>query len=165
MPAAPLRHPSRQQYLGPVPDHIAAPTWSRRQENEPLGRTLGDLFDTFHYEAFRLQTLDDYSNSGSVHAYRAFLDGRDKPADCNAEWLEEVRTHAEAGRRIRMHVVTRPGSNSVSALQVGSDHHRCLRRRQSRVHGCRRCGRYGGHGMASHPACGAEAAQGPLRPV
>ncbi|SES48870.1 hypothetical protein SAMN04487983_10736 [Streptomyces sp. yr375] len=72
-------------------------------------RTLGDLFDAFQQEAFRLETLDDYSRSGSVEAYQAFLDGQDKPADYNADWLDEVRTHTGAGRRMyRVHVVARP---------------------------------------------------------
>ncbi|MEU9874971.1 DUF6879 family protein [Streptomyces phaeochromogenes] len=72
-------------------------------------RSLGDLFDTFQREAFRLETLDDYSRSGSTDAYRAFLDGQERPADYNADWLDEVRTHTEAGRRMyRVHVLTRP---------------------------------------------------------
>ncbi|MGW2817582.1 DUF6879 family protein [Streptomyces sp. NPDC001415] len=72
-------------------------------------RSLGDLFDTFQQEAFRLETLDDYSRSGNVDAYEAFLAGQEQPADYNAEWLAEVRTHTEAGRRMyRVHVVTRP---------------------------------------------------------
>jgi hypothetical protein len=29
-------------------------------------RTLGDLFDTFEREAFRLESLDDYGKSGNV---------------------------------------------------------------------------------------------------
>jgi hypothetical protein len=34
-------------------------------------RSLADLFDAFEREAFRLETLDDYSKSGSVDAYQA----------------------------------------------------------------------------------------------
>ncbi|EPH42379.1 hypothetical protein STRAU_4554 [Streptomyces aurantiacus JA 4570] len=70
---------------------------------------LGDLFDDFRQEAFRLETLDDYSQSGSVDAYRLFLDGRERPADYNDDWLAEVRAHTDAGRRMyRVHVVRRP---------------------------------------------------------
>ncbi|MER7984094.1 DUF6879 family protein [Streptomyces noursei] len=72
-------------------------------------RTLGSLFDTFTREAFRLETLDDYSRSGNVDAYRAFQDGQDRPAAYNADWLTEVKGHVDAGRRIyRVHVLTRP---------------------------------------------------------
>lgn len=72
-------------------------------------RTLGKLFDTFQREAFRLETLDDYSRSGSVNAYHAFLDGQDKPADYNADWLDEIGGYVGSGRRMyRVHVVTRP---------------------------------------------------------
>ncbi|ANS64051.1 hypothetical protein SLINC_1827 [Streptomyces lincolnensis] len=70
---------------------------------------LGDLFDSFQHEAFRLETLDDYSSSGSVDAYRLFLDGQDKPADYNADWLDEIRSYVGSGRRMyRVHVLTRP---------------------------------------------------------
>ncbi|MGW2091460.1 DUF6879 family protein [Promicromonospora sukumoe] len=72
-------------------------------------KTLGDLFNEFQHEAFRLETLDDYSQSGNVDSYRQFLDGKDKPADYNADWLDEVRSHTDAGRRMyRVHVLRRP---------------------------------------------------------
>ncbi|MFD5191340.1 DUF6879 family protein [Streptomyces sp. NPDC058357] len=67
------------------------------------------MFDDFQREAFRLETLDDYSRSGSVDAYRLFLDGQPKPEGYNADWLDEVRGHVDAGRRLyRVHVLTRP---------------------------------------------------------
>ncbi|WP_125773036.1 DUF6879 family protein [Antribacter gilvus] len=72
-------------------------------------RSIGDLFATFQREAFRLETLDDYSQSGSVDAYRMFREGRPKPADYNTDWLSEVRGHTDAGRRMyRVHVLSRP---------------------------------------------------------
>ncbi|MFI7103077.1 DUF6879 family protein [Streptomyces sp. NPDC050161] len=72
-------------------------------------RTLGSLFDTFDREAFRLETLDDYSQSGSVAAYRAFLSGQDRPDGYNADWLEEIKGHVGGGRRMyRVHILTRP---------------------------------------------------------
>ncbi|ARF74528.1 hypothetical protein B7C62_21520 [Kitasatospora albolonga] len=67
------------------------------------------MFDGFKQEAFRLETLDDYGRSGNADAYRLFLDGEPKPEDYNADWLDEVRGHVDAGRRMyRVHVVTRP---------------------------------------------------------
>ncbi|NGO40949.1 DUF6879 family protein [Streptomyces ureilyticus] len=72
-------------------------------------RNLGDLFDTFQREAFRLETLDDYSRSGNVDAYHAFLAGEPQPDDYNAGWVEELRTHTGNGKRIyRVHVLRRP---------------------------------------------------------
>ncbi|WP_369033482.1 DUF6879 family protein [Streptomyces adonidis] len=72
-------------------------------------RTLGDLFDTFEHEAFRLETLDDYSKSGSVDAYHAFLAGDPQPEDYNAGWVEELRANTENGKRIyRVHILARP---------------------------------------------------------
>ncbi|MFJ9616870.1 DUF6879 family protein [Streptomyces noursei] len=72
-------------------------------------RTLGDLFDTFEHEAFRLETLDDYSQSGSVDAYQSFLAGQERPDGYNADWLEEVKGHVDAGRRMyRVHILKRP---------------------------------------------------------
>ncbi|MGW6389500.1 DUF6879 family protein [Streptomyces sp. NPDC055103] len=74
-----------------------------------MTRTLGDLFGSFQREAFRLETLADYSRSGSVDAYRMYLDGLPKPDDYNADWLADVRTHTTAGRRMyRVHVLARP---------------------------------------------------------
>ncbi|GHE61611.1 hypothetical protein GCM10018785_33250 [Streptomyces longispororuber] len=72
-------------------------------------RTLGDLFDTFQREAFRLETLDDYSNSGNVDAYHAFLAGEPQPDDYNAGWVEELRSHTGKGKRVyRAHILRRP---------------------------------------------------------
>ncbi|AOP49999.1 DUF6879 family protein [Streptomyces lydicus] len=70
---------------------------------------LAARFSTFQEEAFRLETLDDYSNSGNPAAFRAFLAGEPKPADYNAGWLETVRTATESGKRmVRVHVLSRP---------------------------------------------------------
>ncbi|MFJ1593933.1 DUF6879 family protein [Kitasatospora albolonga] len=67
------------------------------------------MFDGFKQEAFRLETLDDYSRSSDVDAYRLFLDGEARPENYNTDWLDEVFEHVDAGRRMyRVHVVTRP---------------------------------------------------------
>ncbi|MCY0940657.1 DUF6879 family protein [Streptomyces antarcticus] len=72
-------------------------------------KTLGELFDTFQREAFRLETLDDYSKSGNVEAYRTFLAGAPQPADYNEEWVSELRSHISNGKRIyRVHILSRP---------------------------------------------------------
>lgn len=72
-------------------------------------RTVGDLFDTFQREAFRLETLDDYSKSGNVDAYHAFLAGEPQPDDYNADWVEKLRSHTGRGKRVyRVHVLCRP---------------------------------------------------------
>jgi hypothetical protein len=75
--------------------------------SKPL--TLGELFDTFECEAFRLETLDDYSKSGSVEAYEAFLAGEEKPMGYNSDWVAEVRGYVDKGRRVyRVHALSRP---------------------------------------------------------
>lgn len=72
-------------------------------------KDLGELFDTFEREAFRLETLDDYSGSGSTEAYQAFLSGQAVPDGYNASWIEELRTHTAKGKRVyRVHVLARP---------------------------------------------------------
>ncbi|BBA99798.1 hypothetical protein RVR_6575 [Actinacidiphila reveromycinica] len=71
--------------------------------------SLGDLFDSFKHEAFRLETLDDYSASGNVDAFRTFLSGGPQPKDYNAEWVAEVEAATRSGKRIyRVHVLKRP---------------------------------------------------------
>ncbi|MCJ1678591.1 hypothetical protein MTF65_14775 [Streptomyces sp. APSN-46.1] len=72
-------------------------------------RTIGDLFDTFERDAFRLETLDDYSRSGNVDAYRAFQAGQPQPDDYNADWVAELRSRTGQGKRVyRVHVLARP---------------------------------------------------------
>lgn len=71
--------------------------------------SLGELFDTFEREAFRLETLDDYSKSGSVDAYHAFLAGESQPEDYNDAWVSELRSHTSKGKRVyRVHILSRP---------------------------------------------------------
>lgn len=72
-------------------------------------RSLSDLFDSFEREAFRLETLDDYSKSGSVEAYKAFLAGEGKPEGYNSDWVSEIRGYVNEGKRIyRAHILSRP---------------------------------------------------------
>ncbi|MFC1416298.1 DUF6879 family protein [Streptacidiphilus cavernicola] len=71
--------------------------------------SFAELFDAFEHEAFRLETLDDYSQSGNVDAYRAFLAGEEKPDGYNSAWLNEVSRHTAAGKLVhRVHVLSRP---------------------------------------------------------
>jgi hypothetical protein len=73
-------------------------------------RTLGEMFSRFEREAFRLETLDDYSKSGGVDAYRAFVAGEEQPEEYqHAAWVTTVRDITRAGKRIyRVHVLSRP---------------------------------------------------------
>ncbi|MFF4389428.1 DUF6879 family protein [Streptomyces sp. NPDC001552] len=71
--------------------------------------TLAELFERFQHEAFRLETLDDYSGSGNVDAYRAFQAGQEQPEGYNAGWVEELRGLKREGKRVyRVHVLKRP---------------------------------------------------------
>ncbi|MFZ3493459.1 DUF6879 family protein [Streptomyces sp. 5.8] len=71
--------------------------------------TLAELFERFQHEAFRLETLDDYSSSGNVDAYRAFQAGQPQPEGYNAAWVAELRGLAHEGKRVyRVHVLRRP---------------------------------------------------------
>ncbi|MGW0393140.1 DUF6879 family protein [Streptomyces sp. NPDC003042] len=73
-------------------------------------KTLGDWLKDFNQEAFRLETLDDYSKSGSVDAYQAFLAGESQPEDFKtSDWMATVGNAVQAGKRIyRVHVLARP---------------------------------------------------------
>ncbi|MGW7582152.1 DUF6879 family protein [Kitasatospora sp. NPDC054768] len=73
-------------------------------------RTLGDWLSVFEREAFRLETLDDYSQSGGVDAYRAFLAGEEQSDDYkNAGWVRTVAAATQAGKRMyRVHILSRP---------------------------------------------------------
>ncbi|GAA0459078.1 DUF6879 family protein [Streptomyces sp. NPDC046215] len=73
-------------------------------------KTLGDWLKTFDREAFRLETLDDYSKSGGVDAYRAFLAGEPQPEEYKtAGWVKTVGDAVRSGKRIyRVHILARP---------------------------------------------------------
>lgn len=73
-------------------------------------KSLGDWLEDFEREAFRLETLDDYSKSGGVDAYQAFLAGEPQPESYRtAGWLTTVGNAVRAGKRIyRVHVLARP---------------------------------------------------------
>ncbi|MGW4050487.1 DUF6879 family protein [Streptomyces sp. NPDC004779] len=73
-------------------------------------KTLGDWLKDFEREAFRLETLDDYSKSGGVDAYQAFLAGEPQPEGYQtAGWMSTVGDAVAAGKRIyRVHVLSRP---------------------------------------------------------
>ncbi|PYC77602.1 hypothetical protein C7C46_18385 [Streptomyces tateyamensis] len=67
------------------------------------------LFDGFQEEAFRLETLDDYTGSSNPENLRAFFAGEEKPADFSAAWLAQIRSNTEVGKRMyRVHILTRP---------------------------------------------------------
>ncbi len=73
-------------------------------------KNLGAMFSEFKREAFRLETLDDYSQSGGVGAYHAFLAGEERPEDYKtAGWVTTVGNATGAGKRMyRVHVLSRP---------------------------------------------------------
>ncbi|WP_037912790.1 DUF6879 family protein [Actinacidiphila yeochonensis] len=74
-----------------------------------MSMSLAELFDGFEREAFRLETLDDYSGSGNTAAYQAFLAGCPQSADYNESWINELRGHTGQGKRIyRVHILSRP---------------------------------------------------------
>ncbi|MEU7088296.1 DUF6879 family protein [Streptomyces achromogenes] len=73
-------------------------------------RSLTDWFTAFEREAFRLETLDDYSQSGGVEAYQAFLAQRAQPESYKtAAWLTTVGNATAVGKRMyRVHILSRP---------------------------------------------------------
>ncbi|MDH6131724.1 hypothetical protein P3T37_001098 [Kitasatospora sp. MAA4] len=73
------------------------------------GEEFEKLFSDFQREAFRLETLDDYTGSSNAENFRAFLAGEPQPSDYNQEWADEVRGNTDAGKRMyRVHIVSRP---------------------------------------------------------
>ncbi|ROR37955.1 DUF6879 family protein [Kitasatospora cineracea] len=73
------------------------------------GEEFGGLFNSFQREAFRLETLDDYTGSSKAESIRAFLAGEAQPEDYNQEWAEEVRANVQSGKRMyRVHILSRP---------------------------------------------------------
>ncbi|RMI38796.1 DUF6879 family protein [Streptomyces triticirhizae] len=73
-------------------------------------KTLGEWFDNFEREAFRLETLDDYGKSGDSVAYQAFLAGKPQPESFqDAGWTRTIRDAVQAGKRMyRVHILSRP---------------------------------------------------------
>ncbi|GLW58598.1 DUF6879 family protein [Kitasatospora phosalacinea] len=75
-----------------------------------FSENLGSMFSEFRREAFRLESLDDYSRSGGVEAYHAFLAGEEQPEEYrNSSWVTTVGEAVRSGRRMyRVHVLSRP---------------------------------------------------------
>ncbi|MFI1108680.1 DUF6879 family protein [Streptomyces physcomitrii] len=73
-------------------------------------KTLDDCFNGFEREAFRLETLDDYSKSGGPGAFEAFLEGKPQPEDFKtADWVTTVGDAVRSGKRMyRVHILSRP---------------------------------------------------------
>ncbi len=69
-----------------------------------------EKFERFRHTWFRLETLPEYAASGENAALAAFLAGEPEPPDYPfEEWLEMIRAHGRAGRRMqRVHVVREP---------------------------------------------------------
>ncbi|BAJ31617.1 MULTISPECIES: DUF6879 family protein [Kitasatospora] len=73
------------------------------------GEDFERLFTGFQREAFRLETLDDYTGSSHAESIRAFLAGEPQPEDYNQEWADEVRSNVDSGKRMyRVHILSRP---------------------------------------------------------
>ncbi|MGK5533572.1 DUF6879 family protein [Streptomyces sp. URMC 129] len=73
-------------------------------------RTLGEWFDSFEREAFRLETLDNYNIPRSEGSFASFLAGKEQPESFkNSEWVTTVRDATRAGKRMyRVHILSRP---------------------------------------------------------
>ncbi|MBO1413322.1 DUF6879 family protein [Streptomyces sp. FH025] len=73
------------------------------------GEDFENLFSTFRREAFRLETLDDYSGSSDPEYLRSFFDGEPQPTDYNQDWADEVLANTSGGKRMyRVHILARP---------------------------------------------------------
>ncbi|MEV7021735.1 DUF6879 family protein [Kitasatospora sp. NPDC093558] len=88
-------------------------------------RTLGDWFSAFNQDAFRLETFDDYSRSGGVAAYRAFLAGEEQPEDYKtSDWVDTISDAVQAGKRMyRVHILSRPLTDYLR-FELGWGYHR-----------------------------------------
>lgn len=88
-------------------------------------RPLGEWFDVFEREAFRLETLDNYNIPRSQGAFAAFLAGEEQPAEYrNAEWLDTIRNATSSGKRMyRVHILRRPLTDYLR-YELGWGYHR-----------------------------------------
>lgn len=113
-------HPGGQGGWSRVGDfQLTKPWWkslsisSERSFVTTSSKTLGDWLKDFEREAFRLETLDDYSKSGGVDSYRAFLAGEPQPEEYKtAGWMTTVGNAVRSGlvrARSRRGVRGRPG--------------------------------------------------------
>lgn len=68
------------------------------------------LFDTFHTEAFQLETLQTYRGADEDADVAAFLNGEPGPPEHGHDaWLDMVRRNTATGRQMRrVHVLVEP---------------------------------------------------------
>lgn len=74
-----------------------------------------DRFHQYRYSVFRLETLQNYGNSGEDGAFAAWRAGRPIPMTPELRtWTQMIRANAQAGRIMqRVHVVTEPLSDYI----------------------------------------------------
>jgi hypothetical protein len=70
---------------------------------------FSDLFQNFKFEAFRLETLDQYLVPHEEQELDRFLTGEPLPVKQNIQWCETIRNNLARGKRMsRVHIVTIP---------------------------------------------------------
>jgi hypothetical protein len=73
------------------------------------GDAWQEFFDSFEWDAFRLETLPVYRVEGERDDYERFLATGDPGISEDEPWFERVRHFRKTGRSIgRVHVITRP---------------------------------------------------------
>ena len=73
-----------------------------------IAREFGGLFRSFQRTAFRLETLPEYRTGSEDESIRRFLAGEDRPqaTEKKQAWVQLIRSHAAAGRRMgRVHLI------------------------------------------------------------
>lgn len=76
------------------------------------GDRFGELFRSFEHTAFRLEPRERYNSPGEAEPLRRYLAGEPDDLAWNRAWLDLMREHAAAGRRVyRVRVVSVPLSD------------------------------------------------------
>lgn len=88
-------------------------------------RPLGEWFDVFEQEAFRLETLDNYDIPRARGHFAAFLAGEEPPDDFrNVDWVDTIRSATRSGKRMyRVHILRRPLTDYLR-YELGWGYHR-----------------------------------------
>lgn len=80
-------------------------------ESSPPGvQKLRRTFISFHSSAFRLETLQTYSDPGEAEGFAAFLAGAQEPSDPDHDaWCAQIAVNVDAGKSMqRVHVIREP---------------------------------------------------------
>ncbi|MDV5145946.1 hypothetical protein R1T08_17440 [Streptomyces sp. SBC-4] len=115
-----LRHFGPEDAAVVVPRELLVNHGPKEMERVPKLVSLeefGQLFRTFEYSAWHLETRGRYASDEEDEGYRAFLETGEAPMDLDSDWCRNISAQTAAGKYVgRVRVVDNPPSDGQRFL-------------------------------------------------